>query len=116
MRRGTKRLSSLPGAPCGLPAGTPVVDCRRMSSERRWSVAWVRPTDTLRVTRTYVPILPENGASRRLFERLRYATDTSPAARAIADESSDVTMSLDRERFERAFEREQAELELAPLD
>jgi RimJ/RimL family protein N-acetyltransferase len=70
----------------------------------------------LGLTRTYVSILPENAASRRLFERLRYATDTSPAARAIADEPSDVTMSLERTRFEHAFDREQSELAFAPLD
>ncbi len=45
-------------------------------------------------------ILPENIASRRLFERLGYVLDDSPAARAIADEPTDITMSLERARFE----------------
>jgi RimJ/RimL family protein N-acetyltransferase len=52
---------------------------------------------------TCVSILPENIASRRLFEKLGYETDNSPDARAITDESTDVTMSLPRERFHRRF-------------
>jgi RimJ/RimL family protein N-acetyltransferase len=69
----------------------------------------------LGLTRTYVSILPDNTASRRLFERLGYVSDDSPAGRAIADEASDVTMVLDRECFERTFEREQNELAFSPL-
>ena len=69
----------------------------------------------LGLTRTYVSILPQNTASRRLFERLGYTIDVSPAARAIADEGSDLTMALDRATFEQRFEREQAALQFAPL-
>jgi RimJ/RimL family protein N-acetyltransferase len=69
----------------------------------------------LDLTRTYVSILPQNTASRRLFEHLGYIVDVSPAARAIADEANDITLSLDRGRFERTFERELAALQLAPV-
>ena len=57
----------------------------------------------LELRRTCVSILPENAASRRLFERLGYEIDNTPDARAITDESTDVTMSLPRERFQRQF-------------
>jgi RimJ/RimL family protein N-acetyltransferase len=64
--------------------------------------------------RTFVSILPENAASRRLFQRLGYEVDDSPPARAIADEPSDITMALGRARFEQIFERELAALRFAP--
>jgi RimJ/RimL family protein N-acetyltransferase len=68
----------------------------------------------LGLTRTYVSILPENAASRRLFQRLGYAIDDSPPARAIADEPGDVTMTLDRAPFEQTFGKELAALRFAP--
>jgi RimJ/RimL family protein N-acetyltransferase len=64
----------------------------------------------LGLARTCVSILPENIASRRLFERLGYVPDDSPAARAIADEPTDITMSLERAAFERTYTAELAEL------
>jgi len=66
----------------------------------------------LGLTRTCVSILPENTASRRLFERLGYLLDDSPAARAIADEPTDITMSLERARFEKIYATELAALKL----
>jgi RimJ/RimL family protein N-acetyltransferase len=57
----------------------------------------------LALERIYASILPENAASRRLFEKLGYAADDSPAARAIIDEETDLTLSLDRARFEELF-------------
>jgi len=71
---------------------------------------------TLGLTRTFVSILPENTASRRLFERLGYLLDDSPAARAIADEPTDITMSLERARFEKTYATELAELRLGVYD
>jgi RimJ/RimL family protein N-acetyltransferase len=56
----------------------------------------------LGLDRVYVTIVPANAASRRLFEKLGYQPDTSPAARAYADEDTDVSMSLARVDFERA--------------
>ena len=56
----------------------------------------------LDLRRVYVGIVPANAASRRLFEKLGYRVDDSPAARAYADEETDVTMSVDRAAFEAA--------------
>jgi RimJ/RimL family protein N-acetyltransferase len=54
----------------------------------------------LDLERLYVSIIPQNRASRRLFEKLGYLPDDSPEARRHADEATDVTLSLSRERFE----------------
>jgi RimJ/RimL family protein N-acetyltransferase len=70
----------------------------------------------LGLTRTCVSILPENAASRRLFERLGYVLDDSPAARAIADEPTDITMSLERARFEKTHAPALAELRVGVYD
>lgn len=51
--------------------------------------------ELLRLRRLYVAIIPENRASRRLFEKLGYRPDDSPVARRHADEPTDVTMSLE---------------------
>jgi RimJ/RimL family protein N-acetyltransferase len=50
--------------------------------------------------KVYVAIVSANAASRRLFEKLGYRVDDSHAARAYADEDTDVTMSVDRSTFE----------------
>src|SRR4051812_29486101 len=42
----------------------------------------------------YASILPANAASLRLFARLGYLSDDSPAARAFADEPDDVTLAV----------------------
>ena len=54
----------------------------------------------LGLDRVYVTILPANRASVRLFEQLGYAPDNSPRARSLIDEESDVTLSVQRSRFE----------------
>lgn len=56
----------------------------------------------LRLARIYISVIPANTASRRLFEKLGYQIDESPAARAFIDEESDLTMSLARATFDRA--------------
>lgn len=48
--------------------------------------------------RVYASIIPENVASRRVFEKLGYTVDTSESARGFGDEG-DVVMSLDRPTF-----------------
>ncbi|HET7505548.1 MAG TPA: GNAT family N-acetyltransferase [Kofleriaceae bacterium] len=68
----------------------------------------------LGLERVYASILPANVASRRVFEKLGYAVDTSPAARAFADEPGDITMRVDRAAFERTHAAQLAEIELAP--
>jgi hypothetical protein len=39
-------------------------------------------------------------ASRRVFEKLGYRVDDSPAARAYADEPDDITLVVERAAFE----------------
>ena len=56
----------------------------------------------LRLERLYVAVIPENRASRRLFEKLGYVPDDSAEARRHADEPTDLTLSLARDRFQAA--------------
>jgi RimJ/RimL family protein N-acetyltransferase len=55
----------------------------------------------LGLARVYVTILPANRPSLRLFEQLGYGPDSSPRARSLIDEESDVTLSVERAAFER---------------
>ena len=54
----------------------------------------------LPIARMYASIVPTNAASRRVFEKLGYELDTTPQARAFADEAGDLTLALDRATFE----------------
>lgn len=49
----------------------------------------------------YASVVPENTASRRVFEKLGYTLDDSAAARAFADEPEDLVLGIDRASFER---------------
>jgi RimJ/RimL family protein N-acetyltransferase len=49
----------------------------------------------------YASVVPNNTASRRVFEKLGYIVDTSATAREYADEPGDVTLALSRAAFER---------------
>jgi RimJ/RimL family protein N-acetyltransferase len=62
----------------------------------------------------YVSIIPENRASRRLFEKLGFVPDDSPDARRHADEATDITLSLARDRFEGAVGTDLAAIRLLP--
>jgi len=53
----------------------------------------------LELARIYASVVPHNTASRRVFEKLGYLVDDSPAGRAYAEEPGDVTLSLPRESF-----------------
>lgn len=66
----------------------------------------------LDLARIYASIIPHNAASRRVFEKLGYREDASPAARAYADEPGDITMVIDRAAFEHAHAAAMAEIEL----
>ncbi len=57
---------------------------------------------TLGLERVYASIVPENRASRRVFEKLGYTLDHSAEARSFADEAGDVMLVIDRATFERA--------------
>jgi RimJ/RimL family protein N-acetyltransferase len=67
----------------------------------------------LGLVRMYASFVPHNAASRRVFEKLGYAVDASPAARAYADDPGDVTMAIDRATFERSHARPMAEIRIA---
>jgi RimJ/RimL family protein N-acetyltransferase len=71
----------------------------------------------LRLERIYVSIIPANAASRRLFEKLGYHPDNSSEAREYADEESDLTMSIERRRFEaeRRSELDQLQIDRRPV-
>jgi hypothetical protein len=53
----------------------------------------------LPLARLYVSIVPDNVASRRLFEKVGYQPDDGPAARATIDADSDLTLSITRQAF-----------------
>ena len=55
--------------------------------------------EKLRLQRLYVSIIPANYASLRLFEKLGYQRDNSPAARSYIDDENDITMSFGRDEF-----------------
>jgi len=68
---------------------------------------------SLGLHRIYASIIPANVASRRVFDKLGYRVDASPAARAYADEPGDITMVIDRATFERSHARAMAEIRVA---
>lgn len=57
---------------------------------------------TLPLARVYVSIVAGNAASLRLFQKLGYQRDDSPAARAGADDPTDVTLSVTPAAFRAA--------------
>lgn len=67
---------------------------------------------TLGLERIYASVVPHNVASRRVFEKLGYVVDDSPAAREYADEPGDIVLALDRASFERANAAAIAELRI----
>ncbi len=64
--------------------------------------------------RIYASVVPQNTASRRVFEKLGYLVDDSELARSYADEPDDIVLSIDRETFERVNAAMIAELEIGP--
>jgi RimJ/RimL family protein N-acetyltransferase len=66
----------------------------------------------LGLRRVHVSIIPDNAPSRRLFEKLGYEHDDRPEARAFADNQTDLTMSLDCDRFELAMAQELTEIQI----
>jgi len=56
----------------------------------------------LGLERIFVSIIPANLPSQRLFTKIGYTRDDSPAARAFADDSTDLTLSMSRATFDNA--------------
>ena len=57
----------------------------------------------LGLERIFISIIPANLPSQRLFAKLGYTRDDSPAARAFADDPTDLTLSMSRVTFENAY-------------
>jgi RimJ/RimL family protein N-acetyltransferase len=57
--------------------------------------------EQLGLASVYASVIPENVASKRVFEKIGCVLDDSPAARAFADEPGDLVMAIDRATFER---------------
>jgi hypothetical protein len=53
----------------------------------------------LGLARVYASVVPDNAASLRVFAKLGHVIDASPAARAYADEPTDLVSVVDRKRF-----------------
>jgi RimJ/RimL family protein N-acetyltransferase len=67
----------------------------------------------LGLDRVYASIVPANTASRRVFDKLGYAIDDSPAGRGFAEDPGDVVMVIDRASFERSHARAMAEIAIS---
>jgi RimJ/RimL family protein N-acetyltransferase len=67
----------------------------------------------LGLDRIYASVMPANTASRRVFEKLGHALDTSPRARVYADEPDDLVLAIDRDRFARSHAAQLAEIAIA---
>jgi RimJ/RimL family protein N-acetyltransferase len=57
--------------------------------------------EELGLSHVYASVIPENVASKRVFEKLGCTLDTSATARAFADEPGDLVMAIDRATFRR---------------
>jgi RimJ/RimL family protein N-acetyltransferase len=66
----------------------------------------------LGLQRIYASVVPHNVASRRVFEKLGYVQDDSPAAREYAEEPDDVTLVLDRDTFVRMHAAQLAQIRM----
>jgi RimJ/RimL family protein N-acetyltransferase len=67
----------------------------------------------LELQRIYASVVPQNTASRRVFEKLGYIEDNSPEGREYAEEPGDVTLMLDRETFLRTHATSLAQIQIA---
>ena len=68
----------------------------------------------LGLARVFASVVPQNTASRRVFEKLGYVEDAGPLARSYADEPGDITLAIDRETFERRNAAALREIQIAP--
>jgi RimJ/RimL family protein N-acetyltransferase len=67
----------------------------------------------LGLDRVYASIVPANTASRRVFDKLGYVIDDSPAGRDFAEDPGDVVMVIDRASFERSHAQAMAEIAIS---
>lgn len=64
----------------------------------------------LEIARIYASVVPENTASRRVFQKLGYVIDDSEPAREYAEEPGDLVLALDRETFVTRFGAEDIQI------
>ena len=68
--------------------------------------------DRLEIERMYASVVPQNVASRRVFEKLGYVEDGSDAAREYGDEG-DIVLAIARSTFHAAHASQLAEITIA---
>src|SRR5262249_6911058 len=68
----------------------------------------------LGLSRVYSSIVPQNVASRRMLDKVGFRVDDSAAARAHADEPSDIVLVIDRATFERVNAAALTQLKITP--
>jgi RimJ/RimL family protein N-acetyltransferase len=54
----------------------------------------------LHLARIYASLVPQNAASKRVFEKLGCVLDDGDEARSFADEPGDIVLGIDRAKFE----------------
>lgn len=67
----------------------------------------------LRLDRVYASIVPQNVASRRVFDKLGYTVETGPLALSYAEDYGDIVMVIDRPVFARSHALQIAEIQIA---
>lgn len=70
--------------------------------------------EQLRLHTVYASVVPENVASKRVFEKLGCAVDDSLVAREYADEPGDLVLSVDRATFHRVNAAALAHIRTSP--
>lgn len=68
----------------------------------------------LGLERIYASVVPHNIASRRVFEKMGYQIDDGPEARSYADEPGDLTLVIDRARFEHSSAGALEQIQITP--
>ena len=67
----------------------------------------------LELRHLYASLVPQNAASKRVFEKLGCVLDDSPEARFFADEPGDIVLGIDRATFETRHAASLAEISIA---
>lgn len=67
----------------------------------------------LELHHVFASIIPENVASRRVFEKLGYIRDDGPVAREYADDPGDIVMAIDRETFDKLHAKQLREITIS---
>lgn len=93
--------------------GTPAAQGKGLGT-RFATMIYAFAFEQLGLTDVYASVIPENVASKRVFEKLGCVLDDSPRARAFADEPGDLVMAIDRATFQRVNAAALAAISTAP--